>query len=341
MLNKKQIIEIREVLDKSQNPVFFFDNDVDGLCSFLLLSRFSGKGKGVPIKSFPEMDETYIRKINEFGTDAIFILDKPQVSKRFFDEVEKMNLPVIWIDHHLIDNLYIPKSINYYNFSEVPTTYLCYQVTEKEEDLWLAVCGCVADHYVPEFYKDFVKKYPELAIKTKNAFEILYNAEIGKVARLMNSGLKDRVTNVMTMIRNLLGADGPYDVLEENSKNRIMHNRFNYIDRKHQKFLAKAKEVGNSKDKLLFFQYGGDMSISSDLSNELSYLFPNKIIVVVYTSGAKANISARGKNVKDIILDSIRDFDGATGGGHEDAVGAMIKTVDVEKFRVNVEELVR
>lgn len=343
MLNKKQISEIRGALEKSQNPIFFFDNDVDGLCSFLLLRRFFGKGRGVPIKSFPGISINYIQKINEFGSDAIFILDCPDVRKEFFDEVEKMNLPVIWIDHHLIDNLYLPKFVKYYNpkNSEVPTTYLCNQISDKREDLWIVICGCIADHYFPKFYKDFSKEYPELSIDSKDAFEILYTSEIGKVARLMNSGLKDRVTNVMIMIRNLISARGPYDILQKDSKTRIMHNRFDYIYQKHRKFLEKANEVGRLDSNLLFFQYGGEMSISSDLANELSYLFPEKIIVVVYTTGAKANISGRGKNVKKIILKSIKDFENATGGGHENAVGAMIKIEDLDKFRLNVEELTK
>ena len=36
MLTKKQKTEIKEHLEKSQNPLFFFDNDNDGLMSFLL-----------------------------------------------------------------------------------------------------------------------------------------------------------------------------------------------------------------------------------------------------------------------------------------------------------------
>jgi nanoRNase/pAp phosphatase (c-di-AMP/oligoRNAs hydrolase) len=67
----------------------------------------------------------------------------------------------------------------------------------------------------------------------------------------------------------------------------------------------------------------------------LSYLFPDKIIVVIYASGIKANISLRGKNIRDKFLNSISDLDGATGGGHEDAVGAQIKTSDIEKFKEN------
>ena len=55
MLNKKELDEIKENLEMSQNPLFFFDNDVDGLCSFLILRRSIGRGRGVAIKSFPDL----------------------------------------------------------------------------------------------------------------------------------------------------------------------------------------------------------------------------------------------------------------------------------------------
>ncbi|MEK9185033.1 MAG: hypothetical protein AAB866_02620 [Patescibacteria group bacterium] len=46
MLTEKQINEIKEHLEKAQNPVFFYDNDPDGLCSFLLLQRYIDDGVG-------------------------------------------------------------------------------------------------------------------------------------------------------------------------------------------------------------------------------------------------------------------------------------------------------
>src|SRR4030042_6017595 len=100
MLTEKQIKEIREHLEKAQNPVFFFDNDQDGLCSFLLLRKYTERGKGFPIKTSPALTKDYFRKISEFNSDYVFILDKPEVSKEFFDEIEKVNIPVVWIDHH-------------------------------------------------------------------------------------------------------------------------------------------------------------------------------------------------------------------------------------------------
>jgi len=243
MLTKKQVSEIKEHLDKAQNPLFFFDNDNDGLCSFLLLQRYIGRGKGFAIKTAPELTKDYFRKVRELEPDYIFILDQPEVSKGFFDEVEKINLPIVWIDHHEIDKKKIPDFVNYYNplfnkkKSNEPVTALCYQISNKKEDLWIAIAGCVADYFVPDFYEDFKKKYFDLSIDSKDAFEIFYNSPIGKISRIFGAGLKDRTTNVVKMLNYLTKVKTPYEVLEENEKNSFIHKRFKEINKKYKKFI--------------------------------------------------------------------------------------------------------
>ena len=345
MLTKKQILEIREHLERAQNPVFFYDNDPDGLCSFLLLQRYLGRGKGVAIKSFPEMNTEYSRKARELNADYIFILDKPVVSKDFFEEVKEFNVPVVWIDHHEVQ-VEIPEFVFYYNpvvgkkKSSEPVTYLCYKITEKKDDLWLAVVGCISDRFVPEFYSDFAKNFPELSVKSKDASDIFYKSQIGKIANLFSFALKDRVTNVVKMVKFLINVKSPNEVLEETSLNKEMHSRFKQIYRKYFKLIEKAKSIA-SDDKMLFFQYGGDMSISADLSNELSYLFPNKIIVVIYLTGIKANVSVRGDKIRSKVLNAIKNLENATGGGHENAVGCRMRIEDIETFRENLEKEIK
>ena len=345
MLTEKQIEEIKEHLEKAQNPIFFYDNDPDGLCSFLLLQRYIERGRGVAIRSFPELDANYFRKVEELNADYIFILDKPVVSLGFFKEVEKINIPVVWIDHHDIGEFpNIPLGVNYYNpvFNAEkkgePVTCLCYQITKRKEDLWIAVAGCIFDHFIPDFYSEFKKIFPDLSIDSKEPFDIFYKSQIGKIARIFSFALKDRITNVVSMQKFLSRVKTPYEVLEEDSKNYTMHLRFDQINKKYFGLIEKAIAVEKDSEKILFFQYGGDLSISSDLSNELSYRFPKKIIVVVYVAGVKANISIRGKNVRGIILKAIEGLNGATGGGHEDAVGAQVRIEDLEVFRKRLEE---
>jgi single-stranded DNA-specific DHH superfamily exonuclease len=338
MLTEKQIKEIREHLKIAQNPIFFYDNDEDGLCSYVLLRKYIGAGSGVAVKSYPGLDESYFRKVNELNADYIFILDKPIVEESFFKESEKYNIPVVWIDHHDVDTSYKPKSVNYYNpvfnkkSNNEPTTYLSYQVSQRKEDLWIAVTGCVADHYLPEFYKDFQKQYPELSVKAKEPFEVYYNAEIGKVAKMLSFGLKDRTTNVVKMQKLLIKSKSPYDVLNEAKDNLTIHKRYNEIMEKYEILLKNAKEAGNQAGKILFFKFGGDLSIASYLSSEVGFNFKDKIVVIAHNKGEYLNMSIRGKNVRKILLETLKDFEGATGGGHPNAVGSKIKKEDWERF---------
>lgn len=349
MLNSKQIGKIKEHLENAQNPVFFFDNDPDGLCSFLILRRYIERGKGVAIKSFPSLDDSYFKKVEELNADYIFILDKPLVSSEFFKRVEEKNIPVVWIDHHNVDQE-IPKFVDYYNpyyngrknseeeeVSE-PVTAFCWQVSGKREDLWLAVLGCIADSYFPNFYDEFLAQYPDVGIKSKSAFEIRYKSRIGELISIVSNGLKDTTTNVVQMLKFLMKAKTPYDVLDENSKNHAFHYRHNQINKKYKELFAKAKNF-YSKDKILFFRYSGDLSISGELSNELCYFFPEKVIVVAYVKGSKVNLSLRGKNIRDGFLKAIENIPGATGGGHSGAVGGQLNVDDLELFVKNLKDV--
>ena len=114
MLSKKEIDEIREHLIRAQSPLFYFDNDQDGLSSFLILRRFYNKGNGIPVKTSP-LGKEYLRRVDEFNPDYVFILDQPKVTGEFFELLKERNLPVVWIDHHEIDKSLIPEGINYYN----------------------------------------------------------------------------------------------------------------------------------------------------------------------------------------------------------------------------------
>ncbi|MDD5012233.1 MAG: DHHA1 domain-containing protein [Candidatus Nanoarchaeia archaeon] len=340
MLTKKQISEIREHLEKAQNPIFFFDNDNDGLCSFLILRRYLGRGKGIAVKSFPDMNAEYFRRVNELNADYIFILDKPVVNEEFFEEAKKFNIPVVWIDHHEVQ-VKIPNFIYYYNSAfhgkkNEPVTYLCYKIADKKEDLWLGVVGCISDRFFPDFYKDFVKLYPDLSVKSKDAFTVFYKSQIGNIAKIFSFALKDTTSNVMKLIYFLVGVKTPYEVLEETNKNKGMHYRFKQVYRKYEKLVEKAKSIADD-DKILFFQYGGEMSISADLSNELTYLYPKKIIIVIKVAGMKANLSLRGIKIREPFLKAIKNIEGATGGGHENAVGGQMRIEDIEKFRENFE----
>lgn len=343
MLTNKQISEIRLHLDNAQNPLFFFDNDADGLASFLLLRRAVGRGRGIAIKSFPGLDVNYMRKVHELRPDYIFILDKPQVSVEFLKEAHEAGLPIVWIDHHDVELPELNELVYYFNSmrsekpSSEPVTYWSYKVAGKKEDMWLALVGCIGDGFIPDFSQEAVDKYPELWRNVGSAFEGLYETQIGKISRILGFALKDSTSNVVKMIKMMFTA-GPQEVLQDDKKN-IMLQRFRQIDSKYSKLVEKAM-LNASKSKLLYFQYGGELSISADISNELIYRYPDKIIVVAYLKGTKANLSLRGKNVREFTLKGIEGIENARGGGHNDATGAQMNVEDLPRFKEKLEKLI-
>jgi len=345
MLTEKQINEIREHLEKAQNPLFFFDSDNDGLVSFLLLQRFIGRGKGVVIKNLPDLNVSYYRKVEELKPDYIFVLDKPAISQEFIDKAKQDNLPLVWIDHH---NVKKPKDkgVYYYNsFLEdgkgEPVSYLSYKIANKKEDIWIAIIGCISDFYLPEFYKEFSEKFPELAKENPlNPFDVLYDSEIGKIATILDFSLKDTTTHVVQMLKFMMKIKGPRDVLEENAQTKQILKRYNEINTKYQQLLEKAREVSDKK--FIYFQYGGDLSLSYNLANRLSYEFPKKVIIVAYVNRDIANISIRGRevDVRKMTLESINGLEGAIGGGHKNATGAKMNIEDLPVFKERMEKMI-
>jgi len=97
--------------------------------------------------------------------------------------------------------------------------------------------------------------------------------------------------------------------------------------------LGRRRKAKNGVEgNLIFFDYGGELSISADISNELSYYNRDKYIVVAYKKGEITNLSLRGSGIKEILARVLKEVEGS-GGGHENAVGARIATSDLEKFK--------
>ncbi len=342
MISQEQLREIKNQLESSQNPLFFFDNDVDGLCAFLILRRAIGRGRGVAIKSFPDLKKQYLKKVEELNPDAIFILDKAEISPEFVEAVEQKGIPVTWIDHHetKTPKETIKKTFYYNSLPKAePTTYIAQQVFNRQTDIWLATIGCIGDVYMPDFAKKFTEQNPELLPQKISAFNALYSTEIGKIIRMLNFGLMDTITNVVTLIKYLFKANGPYDILEENQYTKHFHKRYAELNKFYNKQIEKAEKMFDGESTVLLFSYSGNTSMSSEIANRLYFNHKDKLIVVIFKRQEKANISIRGKDALKITKQAIKNIKDATGGGHEKATGAMVLIDDIEKFKANIVQL--
>lgn len=332
--------ELKEHLERAQNPIFYYDNDCDGLCSFLLLRRYLGRGKGVAVRSFPDLNAKYAKKARELNADYVFVLDKPVVSKDFIEEINRLGLPMVWIDHHNVETVDLKNFSNLFVYnparglkepSEEPVTYIAHKVVGRKEDLWIAVIGCIADHFMPDFVGEFGDRYEEFWGKVKEPFEAYYKTEIGRIAQGFNFGLKDSTTNIIHLQNFLISCKGPDEVFLEITGNYSFRKKYSEIKKKYDALIERAKK--SLSEGLIFFVYEGDLSISADIANELSFLYPKKYIVVAYKKGAVSNISLRGKSMKKILEKILKSLENASGGGHDDAVGARVRTEDLDKFK--------
>jgi single-stranded DNA-specific DHH superfamily exonuclease len=338
--------EAREQLEQSQNPLFLYDNDADGLCSFLILRRWLGRGEGLAVRSYPDVSSQYLDKIDERGFDSVIVLDRHMLSDALIEGVKERGLNIIWIDHHQVLDIEKPKKLDFiYYFNPLyttksknskPVSLHAYNIAGVQKDLWLALVGCISDSHLPSFASKVSKQYPEFWAKgIKTAFDAYYKTGIGKIALSINFALKDMPSNVAAMQNFMLACKGPSDALNEGEENILLKERTGELMKKYLELVEEAKKRVTGKS--LFFIYSGQTSMSSEISNALMYEFPKKYIGVAYRKGGSINVSLRGKNVKKLLEKILPEIENGVGGGHDNAVGSRIPSKYLDKF----EELFR
>ena len=332
MIPPEQLENIKGYLDRSENPLFFFDDDNDGLCSFILFRQFVDSGIGIPIKTHPDLSEALLNRVIEHNPDYIFILDKPVVSQDFLDQV---NVPVIWLDHHSIVKR---NNVKYYNpklndpNERSSTTYWAYKAVGGK--LWIAAIGAVSDWTIPDFFEEFRKEYPDLVGDKKTPPELLYDTKFGKLCKIFSFLNKGKLSIVKKNVRDVLKIESPYDILDKKTKEgKDIAEQTAKIEKEYDGILNKALKT-KPDGKLIIFTYSSrDLSLTSDLSNELLYKNEDKIIIVGREKDGELRMSLRSDsiNIKAILEKALEEVD-CYGGGHLHACGANVKMKDFNKF---------
>ena len=339
MIKEEELDEIRSYLKKAENPLVFFDDDHDGLCSYILLKKNYDKIHGVVVKGGMKDVEIYYRKVEEYKPDFIFVLDRAEISQELIDAV---NVPLIWIDHHPVLNR---KGAKYFNprihdrNDNRPVSYWCYKIVNN--NLWIAMVGIIGDYHLPEFTNEF--EYKELLNNHQKVEDILYDSKLGVLVKLFNFILKGTTTEVGKNINMLLNIENPYEILEQKSpKGKFLFNYYKKINKEYEKLLNDAKKNVSAEKILLFVYPDNKLSLSSSISCELKYLFSDKLVIVARQKDDYMAISLRSSDIilPDLLKKCLGGLDGY-GGGHDRAVGASVNRGDFMKFINNVREYVK
>ncbi len=337
MIPKEDLLFLRKELETSTNPLFLFDNDPDGFCSAVILLKNFEKGNALPIKSFPDFDDSLLEKIDKLSPDKVFILDKPFKDSTFLGLMKDKEIGVFVIDHHNVEIVdEVKEKMNFFSSfpSSEPTSYICQKICNNKNTSWISLIGCIHDVFMPDFVEEFQLDYPEMIDSSVEISKIKYSSELGKITLILSLALKASNQTIQNLVQLFLKASSPKEILIEDKNNSYLHKRYNQLN----KIITKNAEKANVYDKFVFLEYSGEYSLSSDIANFLFFKHPEKFIVVCYKKYDVVNISFRGKGAKKFTEKVVEKLENSTGGGHEIACGLRITRDSFEEFKEMVFE---
>jgi hypothetical protein len=329
-LSEKEILAIRKEIEYTKNPLYFFHDDPDGLASFLIFYRHIKEGKGIIIKTRPNIDLKFMRKVDEYQPDKIYILDIALVEQDFIDSV---HVPIIWIDHHSVLER---NGIKYYNprkkdsADNIPVSTLSYDIIQ--EDLWIAMVGAVGDWTLPHFTDKFREEFPDLLPEDiTTPPQALFTTPLGKLVKIFSFILKGTTKDAMKYVKVLTRIDSPYEILEQTSaRGKFLYKRYHEINKDYQTLLDDIEKKSGKDDMIVHTYPENKMSFTGDVTNELLFMHPDKVILVGRVIGGEVKCSLRSPKdivINDKLANALVGLEGY-GGGHEHACGVVVKEED-------------
>lgn len=323
--------KLKEEITNAHQPLYIFDDDVDGLSAFLLLYNHIKDGKGVALKASSCVDKKALPFVEKYPSDVIFVLDKSNMTQEFVDKAKQK---IVWVDHHDPQQLNQVTYINPKLFNptiHTSTTYECYKAIGGP--LWIAMAGCLADWVIPDFLEQFQKEYPDLLpLENPTPSKALFETRMGLLVKILWFNLlglpKDYKKSVLTLTR----IKDPAEILDQTTaQGKFIYKRYATLEKEYQSLLKSVKV--EKDDPIILFQYTeAKISFTAYLSNEILYKNPNKIIIIARKKDGSYKCSFRSSGtvtIKPLLEKALEGLD-ATGGGHDHACGAVIKEDDFE-----------
>lgn len=330
-------MKVEEVLRSAKDPIYFYDDDVDGLCSFLLCKKALGEGVGVVVKRAVDREGFFKQKIVEHNPDMVVVLDIPELSQEFIDDAPG----VVWIDHHPPQQR---ERVTYYNprienpDNNKSTTQLCYEILDGP--LWLCMVGMVGDWCFDErLVKKFREKNAELLPEEiTDPGTALFASPVGLLAKVFNFCLKGKIKDVKKSVKTLEKIKDPYEILQRTTpEGCFIYKRFEEHQKVYDNLLRLAEKLAKDDDELLVYTYDHTNTYTGELSNELLFKHSDKIIIVARERSGEMRCSLRSTkyNMRNILERALVGIQGR-GGGHEHACGAGIAKEDWKRFLENI-----
>ncbi|MFQ5620473.1 MAG: DHH family phosphoesterase [Candidatus Nanoarchaeia archaeon] len=347
MIPEKALKIIRDELENCSNPLFFFHDDPDGTSAYIQFYRVKKEGYCNMVKMLPKMTVNHLRWVNDFGSDKVFVFDVAMMDQEF---VDKCPAPIVWLDHHDVQEISGVTYINAKNYGETtPPSVMAYQAFEK--DLWLACVGAIGDWYWTDLLYELKSKEPQLldidldAVKWKPE-EVMFGTRLGTLVNVLSFNLKGTSKDALQSIKVFTRIESPYEILDQaTAQGKFLWKKYLKVKKGYDEEKAKALKSYKKDDPFFVHTYmTRDYSVTKDLANELSYLYKDKVIILARERNGGMVMSLRssreGPALNEALEKVLGQFADSHGGGHEHACGAAVKAEDFSDFlRVFKEEL--
>lgn len=320
----------RDRILAAKRPIVFFDDDADGVASFLVTQRVLGRTFYAPVKKRPNLGETLAGIATQLGADLKVVLDVAELDDAFLSAPPH----TVWIDHHDAQD---PRGAVYLNpkaagGEPVPTSVLVRALLGGPA--WIAAVGSVADYFVPDFLGEVREAYPELVPDFATVEDLVFSSPLGELALIFETCVKGTVPEARRKLDLLRAIVEPSDLLEGSSPAGARIRRAYLADRElYDGFLAEALAKDADGPLFVFTYAHGGHTFTAQLSNELAYRMPGRVVLVAseYAGAYRCSLRSQSVELPGLLREALEGVDGA-GGGHPHACGAHVATADFERF---------
>ncbi len=349
-------------LQSKRGVVIIHDDDPDGICSAVLLSKCCSRVVTAnPAVHSTEYGQSLTPKLLEVlrrdDPQAIIFTDVPAIPQNLLSEAAE-SAEILILDHHYPENY---RNVVYANprllkaSAYLPSSYLAFHVAAAlglpQSLCWIAGVGVLSDHGVENckpLFRLIKSEYPELVGNAKFEDVSLMDASnLGVLTKTITSAtVASPRQGARIAFKALNSAETYRDILEENRLEFRQLREWNQmVEEEFQSVIRDARRnIVRRGRKIVVYRFQSRLRIKSLVANYLPRLFRNEIVLVIQKDGKYTHVSLRRgsrshTDLRNLVQRAIADIPDASGGGHPEASAARLPTVWVDQFTDRIAEL--
>ncbi len=355
-------VEFLRHLHRGQKITIIHDDDPDGICSAVLLSKSCRKltstKPGIHSTEYGQsLTHGLLNALREETPASIIFTDVPAIPRDMLAEACKI-AGVLVLDHHYPEPY---REVAYANprllepSAYLPSSFLAFHASRRvglpSDFCWIAGIGVLADHGVKNcrsLFRLLKSRFPDLIGGVRMADAALMDTSpLGKLTMMITSAnIANPRDGARTAFKALEAASSYRDILEGDSREARELRSWHHIVQKEFKRIIKDAQsnVERVAPRIVLYRFESPLRVKSMVANRLPRLFKKEIVLVIQKDGTYTHISLRRGDrnhvdLRSLVQRAIEAIPDANGGGHPEASAARLPTSQVDKFLKQIREL--